>query len=377
MRLLISIVFIIVLLSCRPVRQTTVPDSDKIIVFPRNDTYKSNRIPALVITKTGALLAFCEGRISSSGDWADMNLVMKRSLDGGKTWSRVIILDSNIGAPVGNPTPIVGENGEVHLLYQRDYERAFYMRSNNDGIAWSKPVEITSTFHQFRPEYNWKVLAPGPGHGIRLKNGRLLCPVWLADSEKMLPRRSHYPSSVATIYSDDNGRTWQRGAIVANQSDSISNPNESMAVQLPDGQVMLSIRNPGKQMRRAFSYSSDGISGWNGLRFDEELFDPTCMAGFNSFFDKKTGKTFLVFTNPDSRDIPKHPRQNLVIKVSEDEGKTWPHQKVIDSGAAGYSDVAIDDKGNIFVLYENNEVGEGTNYDLVMKRFSLKSLIGK
>ena len=216
---IISVVFLtttILIQSCQSAHKlsaTSVVDSS--IVFEPDALYTSTRIPALVMTPKGTLLAFCEGRIGTASDWADMNLLLRRSTDGGKTWQPVQIIDSNKGAPVGNPTPIVDNNGTVHLVYQKDYAEAFYTSSDDDGRTWKKTSNITNVFNQFKPEYNWKVLAPGPGHGIQLKNGRLLAAVWLANSSKLLPRRSHGPSCVATIYSDDLGKTWKRGAIVA------------------------------------------------------------------------------------------------------------------------------------------------------------------
>jgi sialidase-1 len=358
--------------SCSNTRKiSSIPVEENSIVFEPDSLYKSTRIPALVVTPKGTLLAFCEGRIGTASDWADMNLLVRRSTDGGKTWESIKIIDSNKGAPVGNPTPIVDDKGIVHLLYQKDYAEAFYTWSDDDGLSWKPSSNITSVFNQFKPEYNWKVLAPGPGHGIQLKNGRLLAAVWLANSSKLLPRRSHSPSCVATIYSDDYGKTWQRGAIVADTSTVISNPNESMPVQLADGTVLLSIRNPGSIKRRAFSTSSDGIKNWSEVRFEDELFDPTCMASIIALAPQnKNDKAAIVFVNPDSRNIEKHPRQNLTAKLSYDGGYTWPVQKVLNSGPSGYSDLAVGPDGMIYCLYETNTVGKGFNYSLLLKKFN-------
>jgi sialidase-1 len=298
-----------------------------------------------------------------------MNLLMRRSTDGGKTWEAIKVIDSSKGAPVGNPTPIVDDKGVIHLLYQKDYAQAFYTWSDDDGNSWKVSSDITPVFSQFKPEYNWNVLAPGPGHGIQLKNGRLLAAVWLANSAKLSPRRSHGPSCVATIYSDDHGKTWNRGAIVADSSAAISNPNESMPVQLADGTVLLSIRNPGSIKRRAFSTRSDGIGNWSKVRFEEELFDPTCMASIIALSaQNKNDKPAILFVNPDSRNIEKHPRQNLTAKLSYDGGYTWPVQKVLNSGPSGYSDLAVGPDGTIYCLYETNTVGKGFNYSLLLKK---------
>ncbi len=356
--------------SCSTLRQgASAPAEETHVVFEPGGLYASMRIPALVVTKKHSLLAFCEARIGTASDWADMHLALRRSTDEGKTWSEIHVLDSFKQGPVGNPVPIVDDRGTVHLLYQKDYKDAYYISSADDGLTWSKPKDITAVYDRFKPEYNWKVLAPGPGHGIQLKNGRLLSAVWLADSRKLTPRRSHHPSCMATIYSDDYGKTWERGAIVADSSATISNPNESQPVQLPDGKVLMSIRSPSAVKRRAFSVSADGSTGWSTVRFADELFDPTCMASITAVTSAK-GKPALVFVNPDSKDIGKHPRKNLTAKASFDNGLTWPVTKVLDPGAAGYSDLAAGPGNIIYCLYETNtKDNKGWNYSLVLKKF--------
>lgn len=339
------------------------------VVFePIAGSYASMRIPALVLTKQGSLLAFCEGRVGTASDWAEMDMLMRRSTDGGKTWEPMMVIAPRQGImPTSNATPIVDANGTIHLLYQRGYANAYYTRSTDDGKTWSPAVDITYAFEAFKPEYNWQVLAPGPGHSIQLKNGRLLVPVWICDPAKLTPHKSHYPSRVATIYSDDTGKTWKRGAILPDSI--IKNPSETMAVQLEDGRVMLNIRHSGDSHRRGVSYSPDGISGWTVPVPDDELYEPVCMASIIRVYDK--GKPALLFTNPDTRNAPKPPRKNLTAKLSYDEGQTWPVQQVIDTSFAGYSDIAVDNKGMVYCLYETNTVGQGWNYSLVLKRFTV------
>lgn len=345
---------------------------DSSIVFVPGGEYASMRIPALVATKKGTLLAFCEARIGTASDWADMDMLMRRSTDGGKTWEGPVAIAAREGnAPTSNPTPIVTSDGTIHLLYQRDYARAYYLQSKDDGKTWSKPVDITYAFDAFRPEYDWKVLAPGPGHAIQLKSGRLLVPVWLSDPAKLVPHRSHGPSCVATIYSDDFGKTWKRGDIVANNSPDLKNPSETIAVQLDDGRVMLNMRNATDVHRRAISYSADGISGWSKPVFDDELFEPACMASLIQIpSEEKAGTSILLFANPDSRNIPKHPRKNLTVKLSYDEGESWPVQKVLNVGPSGYSDMAVGPDA-VYCLFETNKESDGWNYTIVLKRFTL------
>jgi sialidase-1 len=339
------------------------------IVFePVGGTYASMRIPALVLTKQGTLLAFAEGRVGTASDWSEMDMLMRRSTDGGRTWGPIIVIAPRQGAmPTSNATPIVDASGNIHLIYQRGYERTYYIKSTDDGKTWTPAVDITYVFDAFKPEYNWQVVAPGPGHSIQLKNGRLLVAAWICDPAKLTPHKSHYPSKVATIYSDDTGRTWKRGAILPDTV--LKNPSETMAVQLEDGRVMLNIRHAGDSHRRGVSYSPDGISNWTVPVLDTALYEPVCMASIIRVNDK--GRSALLFTNPDTRHAPKPPRKNLTAKLSYDDGQTWPIRKVIDTSFAGYSDIAVDDKGNVYCLYETNTVGTGFNYTLVLKRFTV------
>ena len=344
--------------------------------------YASMRIPALVRTNKGNLLAFCEGRVGTSSDWAEMDLLLRRSLDGGKNWQPAQIVAPRGQGPTSNATPIVSEDGTIHLLYQRDYAHLFYTKSTDEGKTWSAAVDITTTVDKIKNVYAWNVLAPGPGHGIQLKNGRLIAAIWLAASPVVKPKRKHGPSCVATIYSDDLGKSWKMGKIVADNSEEIKNPNESMLVELADGRVMINMRTGSDTHQRAVAYSPDGISDWSHPVFVPELFDPICMAGFVKITPPKrlrrvagkfsSGKSWILFSNPDSRNIKGYPRRQLTLKLSLDGGSSWPVTRLLQSGPAGYSDLATDDQGNIYCLYETNTKAKGWNYSLVLKKISIR-----
>ncbi|WP_257957520.1 sialidase family protein [Parapedobacter tibetensis] len=358
------------------VAQTVATEKkDEVVVFePKAGEYSSTRIPALVLTKKGTLLAFAAGRIESASDWADMDLLLRRSEDGGNTWGAIqVVAERAGGKPTDNPAPIVGSDGTIHLLYQRDYAYAYYTQSTDDGLTWSPAVNITSTFDAFKKDYDWKVLAPAPGHGIQLKNGRLLVPVWLANSDKIKPHRSHHPSRIATIYSDDNGKTWRRGAMVP-EADGFKDPSETMAVQLPDGRVMLSIRNESVKRRKGVSFSKNVISGWTTPTYDEALFEPICMSSMIAA--PYHGKDYLLFLNPDSEHIPKHPRQNLTLKASDDSGKTWAIERVVNEGISGYSDITMGADGTVYCLFETKH-NPKDNWSLVLKRVTMDELVGR
>jgi Neuraminidase (sialidase) len=255
----------------------------------RTGGYELYRIPGIVVTQKGTVLAYCEARKSASGDWGTIDILMRRSTDGGRTWSPVrkivlppkkvqknpVAIAQNIGKPgevtVNNPVAIVDhKTGIIHFLYCIEYARCYYMRSDDDGLTFSKSVDITPTFDAFRSEYDWKVLATGPGHGIQLDNGRLLVPVWLSTGTG---GHAHRPSCVSTIFSDDQGKTWQRGEIVVGHPP-LKNPSETVAVQLVDGRVMLNIRHESTPHFRAVAFSNDGVSGWSKLKFDRALPEP-------------------------------------------------------------------------------------------------------
>lgn len=359
-------------------------------VFDPGSAYATTRIPALVSSKKGTLLAFCEARVQNAGDWADMDILLRRSVDGGKTWLPTQTFAAREPkTPTSNCTPIVDADGRtIHVLYQRGYSRCFYVKTTDEGATWSAPVDITATFERFRPEYNWKVLAPGPGHAIQLskgkKKGRLVVPVWLCEPDPSRPGGDHRPSCIATVFSDDFGKTWQRGAIIANNGDRIGadtlvNPSEHVAVELSDGRVMLNIRSESRPHRRLVAYSPDGATNWTKPVFDDELFDPVCMASLVRLPGGKGEKPALLFVNPDSQADPSmlnpkvnfRRRQNLMAKVSLDDGKTWSVKKVLDSGSAGYSDLAVGPDGTVYCLYETNAgAAEGWRYHVVLKRFN-------
>lgn len=314
------------------------------------DGYAVFRIPGIVVTAKGTVLAYCVGR-KTPGDWADIDIFLRRSADGGKTWEPRRKLGDADAATVDNPTAIVDhKTGAVHMVYQVNYARAFYMRSDDDGRTFSEPVDITSVFEKFREDYNWNVIAPGPGHGIQLANGRLVVPVWLSTGG-----RRHRPSIVSVIYSDDHGSTWQRGDIVCRNGDevdggTIKNPSETVVVQLTDGRVMLNIRNESGRHRRLVSLSADGATGWTQPVFDEELFEPICFGSIQRFSAKpEADENRILFVNPNSGS---RARRNLTVRLSYDEGKSWPVRKVLDPGIAGYPDLAVGPDGAIYCIYE-------------------------
>lgn len=350
--------------------------------------YAHYRIPAIVVTKSGAVLVFTEARMDMGGDWGPIDILMRRSTDGGETFdpARKIVevegeiqqnpvaLAQDLAKPgevtYNNFAPIVDEDGVIHALFCVEYARAYYVRSEDDGVTWSAPVDVTATFEQFRGDYDWRVIATGPGHGIQLENGRLLVPVWMSDGTG---GHAHRPSAVSVVYSDDAGATWERGEIVVAHP-RLKNPSETLALQVADGRVMLNIRHENPEHRRAVSYSEDGATGWTDPVFDEELLEPICMGSLIRLNEDE-----ILFANPHS-EVPRNPdnpegnhkRQNVSVKLSMDEGETWPVNRVVEPGVSGYSDMAVGEDGTIFLFYERGSAATRDTHtaSLTLARFN-------
>lgn len=334
--------------------------------------YALYRIPGIVVTQRGTLLAYAEARQSARGDWGTTDIVLRRSTDQGATWSPMKVIAAVDGPKMKNPVAVAQNLGTaaevtynnpvaiadrrpgvVHFVFCLEYMRAFYMRSDDDGQSFSKPVEITSTFDAFRPEYPWKVLATGPGHGIQLRNGRLLVPVWISTGTG---GHAHRPSVNSTIVSDDGGRTWKRGDVAVPDTPEFVFPNETTAAQLSNGHVMLNVRTETKSHRRTIVTSPDGSTRWTPPRFDQALVEPICFGSLISLGGKR-----LAFANPDNLEktgAPAEPgknrdRKNLTVRFSRDDGATWPMKLVIEPGWSGYSDLAKGNGGTVYLFYEH------------------------
>ncbi len=289
-----SAVLLVLPVMCAAASAGDEPLLEKVDVFSARDgDYYHYRVPGIVVSRKGTVLAYCEAR-RQDGDWADIDIVLRRSEDGGRTWGpRQTLADGSGYAGPKNPSAAgrsgAGEgrvtcnnvalvadqqSGAIHGLHCIEYARCYYIRSDDDGRTFSKPREITSAFEAFRPDYDWRVLATGPGHGIQLCDGRLLVPVWLSLGTG---GGGHHPSCVATIYSDDGGNSWHAGDIAADTGEEIKDPNETTAVQLRDGRVLLNVRNEAKARRRATLTSPDGTTDWSEIKLDDALYDPVCM----------------------------------------------------------------------------------------------------
>jgi sialidase-1 len=328
------------------------------------DGYHTYRIPALITTTKGTLLAFCEGRKAGRSDAGNIDLLLKRSLDGGKTWQETQTVWDDADNTCGNPCPVIdAKTGVVHLLLTHNYgddveqeiatgkgkgsRTVWHTQSADDGVTWSKPVEITRDVK--KPDWTW--YATGPGVGIQLKSGRLLVPC----DNKVIGTRTHQSH---VIYSDDGGKTWKLGGIVGPAC------NECQAVELADGSVMLNIRSYRGDKRRLVAISKDGGETFGELTPDETLIEPVCQASILRHPGKEGG---ILFANPASSK-----RENMTVRLSHDEGKTWPLALNLFPGQSAYSCLTVQSDGSIACLYESGE--KHYSHGLTFARFTLNDL---
>jgi sialidase-1 len=218
------------------------------------------------------------------------------------------------------------------------------------------------------------VLATGPGHGIQLKDGRLLVPVWISPGTGAA---AHRPSAAGTIFSDDGGKDWGSGEVAAPNTAEWVNPNEAEIVQLANGSVMLNARTESPAYRRLVTTSPNGAANWSKPRFDNALAEPVCMASMVRVSERPR-KNRILFANPDNlsradaKEVAvRRARKNLSIKLSYDDAKTWPINKVLEPAYSAYSDLAVLPNGTILCLYER---GADRVDFLTLARFNLEWL---
>ncbi len=331
-------------------------EPEKVDVFVNGDGYRHYRIPSLICTPKGTLLAFCEGR--SGNDQSATDMVLKRSLDGGKTWLPMQVLVKAVPEAAMDPTAVIDRTTEaIVLVYDRwpeipkgeklgEHKRApglgrnsittWVMTSKDEGVTWSTPIDITAMTKQAQ----WTETGHGPGLGIQTRSGRLVIPCY-----ETKPVGGKWGTSWNfIIFSDDHGKTWQMS-----DNEVGPNVNESQVVELTDGTLLLNMRTGRGKDCRAGATSKDGGKTWS-RRFDiPELPDAGCQASLlrYTWADLNGGKSRILYSKGAT------PNRHVgTVRVSYDEAKTWPVAKVICKGYFGYSCLTAMPDGTIGCLFE-------------------------
>ena len=327
-----------------------------------SEGYNTFRIPAIIIATNGDILAFCEGRVNSSSDSGNIDQVLRRSTDNGRTWSPLQVIRSEGTNTAGNPAPVVDHStGRIYLLYSINFNDVHVMHSDDHGVNWSQPQRI----HDSVSESDWTWHVPGPVHGIQL--------VRSAKAGRLIIAADHMSSSTGwgshIIYSDDHGESWHLGGQVneGTYDGNFVKPNECAAVELSDGRLYLNSRNHGPDKNRCIAYSNDGGISFGPPLVDQALVCPTVQGSAVRFSSVKDGysKDRILFSNPASASS----RILMTVRVSYDETKTWQISKLIYSGSSAYSDLAVLSDQSILCMYEKDGYGS-----IAVARFTLSWL---
>jgi sialidase-1 len=329
-------------------RPAAAPIENADVFVERVGGYFAYRIPALETAQDGTLLAFAEARKYNLEDPGfgrqDIDLVLRRSTDGGRTWEPMqVIEDPGELWSAANPATVVDRtNGRVWLLYLRckpqrnthtarpgtDDSQVLARTSDDAGRTWSEPIDLTAVSRDFA-DPKWRVSVVGPGGMIQDRKGRLVAAIWKFE-----------PFGNFALISGDHGKTWHRSAFVPGSGD------ECQLVELTDGRLLMDIRQ-GKGPHRHLSTSRDGGETWSKPRPGVTVSPVAC--AIERYTSKAGGddRDRILWTGP------KGPgRQNLVVRISYDEGETFPVERPIAAGHAAYSDLSILKDRSVGVLWE-------------------------
>ncbi len=310
----------------------------------------SIRIPAIAAVGEDRVVVMAVRRFIVS-DWGPSDLLVRLSDDAGIRWSRRQTLVRGWGRTVDNPTLVVASDDSLHLLYQTGFRRLWHRVSRDGGSSFSRARDLTAVVHSASYEgFAIRRFGPGPGAGAVLSTGRLVIPIWVSSGTR------NRPSATMTIVSDDFGRTWTSGDIVAGPHGPYPNPSEAVVAAAPGGGAVMTLRQR-TVPRRILSWSPDGATGWTTPTPSVDLFEPACHAALVAVTTEEGH--LLAFANPDSRDssTPMHadgkaPRENLTLRWSIDGGRQWSTGVVLDSGPSGYAVLASTALGRLHLVWE-------------------------
>ncbi|MFK4041822.1 exo-alpha-sialidase [Nonomuraea wenchangensis] len=342
-----------------------------------NDPYVRMHVQAFAVVPAGTplpasggqealagdvVLAVTEGR-KSDCDCAKKDLLLRRSLDGARTWSASVVVvtdDAPEGDSIGSPSLLVdGQMGAVFLFYRGANASTFVKRSDDAGATWGARVNLSSLYAT-NPN-GWTSQAPTPGHGIQLVNGRLLMPV----SHKASGSEPRY--GVDLLLSDDHGVSWRRSAPIPF---STSYPiGESRVFQRSDGAVVINGRwGAGGTHYRITSTSTDGGATWSPPVVDDSVEQFVAVdAGLIRYTRGPVNR--ILYSRPDSA-----ARENMTVSVSYDEGASYRYSRVVNPGPSYYSDLASLSDGTILLIYGRDGESRAFPERIAVARFDLEWL---
>ncbi len=332
--------------SDQAVAQSRTPFFEQVDVFlAGQDGVHTYRIPSLLITQKGTVLAFCEARKESIADNSPTDLVVKRSFDNGRTWQpkQIVCAGQGIDA-IMNPTAVIDQSDGTIILVCATFKKALEQQilvitSRDDGATWSTPTDIRAIFKDY-----YSPFVPGPGIGIQLKSGRLVIPGYTVLTENAI-----VDGHAMVIYSDDHGRTWQTGMHVTAPTD------ESQVIELRDGSLQLNMRSNRFMSCRALAISRNGGETWEEPYDEPQLNEVPCQASVIRFPETlSTTRLRWLFSNPNvaGREYGAVERTKMTVRLSYDEGKTWPIAKLVHEGPSSYSCLAVTNDGMMLCIYE-------------------------
>jgi sialidase-1 len=362
------------------VTSTLTAQQKPVVVFKAGESgYHTFRIPAIIKHASGSLLAFCEGRKANSSDFGDIDIVMKRSEDGGTSWGPLQVVVDRAESQAGNPAPVFDQldtrypKGRVLLFYNTGNQpentirkgigmrEVWYIASADGGMSWQTPVNITAQVHHpaaLEPSgADWRSYANTPGHALQIMQGPFRGRIVVAANHSAgapLPRFKDYQAH--TFFTNDHAQSFSLGGNV-----SFDGSNESMAAELANGGILLNSRNQSGDVRaRIISRSNNGGVSWDTTYYERSLIDPVNQGAVLTLGFKK-GKAIVVSSH--TQDSLR--RNNLLLHISRNDGYNWEQVAMVDATEAAtpkdytaYSDLVQITKQQLGVLYERNQYKE-------------------
>lgn len=346
------------------------------------------RIPALAHLGDGVVLASWDARPGSAADAPNPNSIMeRRSLDNGQTWgpARIVAAGSTVTGTsprfgYSDPSYVVDrETGTVFNFFVYSKDQGFFgsaygnddadrqvissavISSTDGGVTWSEPRLITEVTKPaagtvgaggaYQPVAgDVRANFATSGEGIQLRYGPHAGRLLQQYAGTVRQPDGSTRIQAYSVYSDDHGATWQRGEFVGTGMD------ENKVVELSDGRVMMNSRDSDNGRQRKVAISTDGGESYGPVVRDAELPDPTNNASIISMHpDAPQGSADakkLLFTNANNG--ANGNRVNGAVRVSCDDGETWPGLRSLETGSFGYSTATVLDDGRFGVLWERN-----------------------